>query len=173
MSSINSSSAYRVQGGVTTATEIAKQKPGFVTAATAEQVQELKLHDEQTQARAAAVAHYAEQNPSKIFGQVMVNGKVIATVYDSGSAETQQNIPGLKLTEEGNGLELARTRLKEISQAVKGQVIYSDFVPQQGPAPALAQETALPQVTARSLNQMARDMDWALMRSRMINGTKE
>lgn len=173
MSSINSTSIYRVHGSVTAVAEIAKHKPGFVTAATVEQVQEFKGHDEQIQARAAAVAHYAEQNPSKIFGQVMVNGEVIAAVYDSGSAETEQNIAGLKLTEEGNGLELARLRLNEITHAVKGQIIFSNFVPRQGPAPALVPETALLQVIARSLNQMAREMDWTLTRSRMINGTRE
>jgi hypothetical protein len=173
MTRIDSTSPYRVQGSVISVAELAKQKPGFVIAATPEQVEELKLHDEQSQAREAAVAQYAEQNPSKIFGQVLVRGEVIATVYDSGSAETQQDIDGLQLTEEGSGLELARTRLGEIMQAVKGQVIYSNFVARQGPAPAVMQEAALPQVTARSLNQMAREMDWALMRSRMINGASE
>lgn len=171
MSTINASSAYRVQGNVMKIADIAKEKPGFVIPATEAQIQELKLHDEQTRQREAAVAQYAEQHPSKIFGQVIVNGEVIATVYDSGSAETQQQIAGLTLTEDGSGLDLARTRLDEITKAVKGQVIYSNFVPRPGPAPAVVPESALPQVTARNLNQMAREMDWALMRSSMINDT--
>lgn len=172
MSTINASSIYRVQGNVMKIADIAKEKPGFVIPATEEQIQELKLHDEQTRQREAAVAQYAEQHPSKMFGQVIVNGEVIATVYDSGSAETRQQIAGLKLTEDGSGLDLARTRLDEITKAVKGQVIYSNFVTRPGPASAVVSESALPQVTARSLNQMAREMDWALMRSRMIDDTK-
>lgn len=171
MATINASSAYRVQGTVMNVSEMAKQKPGFVMAATAEQVQELALHDQQIQQRAAAVAQQAQQQTSKIFGQVIVNGEVIATVYDTGSAQTQQDIAGLKLSDEGEGLALAQTRLDEITRAVKGQVIYSNFVPTNSPAPAVVQETALPKVTARSLNQMAREMDWALMRSRMIDDT--
>ncbi|MFK3738860.1 hypothetical protein [Massilia sp. TN1-12] len=131
MATINASSAYRVQGTVMNVSEMAKQKPGFVMAATAEQVQELARHDQQMQQRAAA--QQAQQQTSKIFGQVIVNGEVIATVYDSGSAQTQQDIAGLKLSEEGEGLTLAQTRLDEITRAVKGQVIYSNFVPPKGP----------------------------------------
>lgn len=168
MSTINANGAYRLQSNAVGIAELAKQKNGFVIAATPEQVAELKLHDEQKMVRAEAVKQYAEQNPSKIFGQVVVNGEVIATVYDSGSARTERNIDGLQLTDEGSGAELAQKRLNEIVQASKGQIIYSNFVPPSGPAPAVVPDAALPQVTARSLNQMASEMEAALVRSRMV-----
>lgn len=172
MSTINSTGAYRLQGNAIGIAELAKQKPGLVIPATPEQVAELKMHDEQNMARAEAVRQYAEKNPSKIFGQVVVNGEVIATVYDSGSARTERNIDGLKLTNDGSGTELAQKRLHEIVQASKGRVIYSNFVSPPGPAPAVVPDNvALPQVTARSMNQMAREMEAALVRSRMVYNT--
>lgn len=172
MSTINSTGTYRLQGNAIGIAELAKQKPGLVIPATPEQVAELKRHDEQKTVRAEAVRQYAEKNPSKIFGQVVVNGEVIATVYDSGSARTERNIDGLKLTNDGGGTELAQKRLHEIVQASKGQIIYANFVSPSGPAPAVvANDAALPQITARGLNQMAREMEAALVRSRMIYNT--
>nr|WP_314540895.1 hypothetical protein [uncultured Massilia sp.] len=94
MSSINSTSPYRVQGPVTKIADIAKQKPGLVTAATAEQIQELQSRGGQRQEHQAL-------------------------------------------------------------------------------APAAVEVNALPQFTARSPNQMALEMDWAWMRSRMVGDTKE
>jgi hypothetical protein len=165
MSRIDSASPYRVQGPVTSFAKLAKTKPGFAIPATPEQIEELKLHEQQSQAREAAAVRYAEQHPDKIYAQVIVNGSVFATVYDSGSAGTQYAIPGL--SEDGSGLALAKKRLDEIVQAVQGRVVYDNFVPPLGPPPSTVPESALPQVTARNLADMARDMDRALARSRM------
>lgn len=165
MSRIDSAPPYRVEGPVTSIAELAKSKPGLVTQLSADQIAELKLHDEQAQAREAASQRYAEQNPSKIFAQVLVQGKVFATVWDSGSAGTQYAIPGLS---EGNaGVDLARRRVADIVKAVGGQVSYANFQAPAGPAPAVVPESALPKVTARGLNDMVQDMNWALTRSRM------
>lgn len=163
MSRIDTSSPYRVQGPVISFAELAKTKPGLVIPMPPEQMEELKLHDQQTQAREAAAASYAAQHPDKIYAQVIVNGSVFATVYDSGTAGTQYVIPGL--SEDGSGLELAKKRLGEIVRAVKGQVVYDNFVPPLGPAPSTLPESALPQVSARGLADMAHEL--ALARSRM------
>jgi hypothetical protein len=82
MSRIDSPPSFRVQGEVTSLGKMAKEKPGFAIAATAGQIAELTLHEEQTQAREAAAVRYADQNPDKIYAQVVVEGKVMATVYD-------------------------------------------------------------------------------------------
>lgn len=168
MSRIDPPSPYRIQGPVTSIAELAKSKPGMVTAFTAEQVAEFKLHNEQMQAREAASQAYAEQNPSKIFAQVRVRGEVVATVWDSGSAGTQH---AMSLSEGPAGLRLARTRLAEIVKEVGGQVSYSNFEVPPGPAPAVVPESALPRVTARALNELLQEMRWEVERARM--GTDE
>ena len=168
MTRIDSTSSYRVQGPVISIAELAKTKPGFVIPASPEQIAELKLHEEQMQAREAAVARYAEQHPSSIYAQVIVDGKVFATVYDSGFTSTEYAIAGL--SEDYAGLGLAKRRLGEIVKAVDGQIVYSGFQPPPGPAPSTMSEEAeraLPKVTARGLSQIMQDMDWALARSRM------
>jgi hypothetical protein len=167
MSRIDSTPSFRVQGEVTSLGKLAKEKPGFAIPATAEQIAELTLHEEQTEAREAAAARHAEQNPDKIYAQVVVEGKIMATVYDSGFAATGQSIPGLKLSEDGQGLALAKTRLDEIIKAMPGKVIYSNFVPQMKAPSSGIPESSLPKVTARSLSEMAQEMSWNLARARM------
>lgn len=171
MSSIDSTKSFPVYGTVISIAELAKTKPGLIRAASAEQIAELSLYEQQVQAREAATARYAQEHPDHIYAQVVVNGEVMATVYDSGIAGTVQNIPGLKLTENGQGLDLAKTRLAEIMRAIPGQVIYDHFVQPPGPAPSSnIPESAIPKVTARSLSQMLNDMDWDLARARMASG---
>ena len=167
MSSIPSSSAYRVLGPVISVAEFAKTRPGMVIAATPEQIEELKLHDEQVQARTDAINRYAEQHPDKVFAQVIVNNQMVATVYDSGSSLTLNPISGL--TEHGSGLDLAKARLADFKRELGGRVIYSDFLPapaSSAPIPESVERT-LPKVTARSLNGMADSMSWLVARSRM------
>jgi hypothetical protein len=170
MSSIGSSTSFRFEGQVISIAELAKTKPGLIRAATPEQIAELSLYEKQTQEREAAVNRYAREHPDHIYAQVMVNGEVAATVYDSGIAGTVQNIPGLKLTEDGQGLDLAKTRLAEIMRAIPGKVIYDHFVEPPGPAPSSnIPDWAIPKVTARNLSQMLQDMDWSAARTRMAN----
>jgi hypothetical protein len=167
MSRIDSSNPYRVQGPVTSIAELAKNKPGFVVPATAAQIDELQSHQAQSEAREAAGARQTAQNADPIYAQVVLDGEVVATVYASGIAATQQTIPGLKLTEDGQGKALAKTRLDEIMKAIPGAAIYDNFVrPASAPSSAIA-EAAPPTVTARGLNDMVRDLDWDLARSRM------
>jgi hypothetical protein len=167
MSRIDSKPSFRVQGEVTSLGKMAKEKPGFAIPATAGQVAELKLYEEQTQAREAAAVRHADQNSDKIYAQIVVEGKVMATVYDSGFTATEQSVPGLKLTEDGQGLALAKTRLDELMKAMPGTVIYGDFVPQLHAPSSGIPESSLPKVTARSLGEMAQEMSWNHARARM------
>ena len=166
MTSINSSKSLPVFGTVISIAELAKTKPGMIRAATAEQIAEMSLYEKQVQERAAAVDRYARDHPDHIYAQVVDNGEVVATVYDSGIAGTVHNIPGLKLTENGQGLDLAKTRLAEIMRAIPGKVIYDHFVVPDGPAPSSnIPESAIPKVTARSLSQILQDTSWNLQRA--------
>jgi len=167
MSRIDSANPYRVQGNIMSMAELAKNKPGFAVQATPEQIEELALHDQQVAARQAAVAQYAAEHPDQIYAQVVAQGKVVATVYDSGITVVTHNAPGLTLSENGDGLALAKTRLAELMQAIPGKAIYSGFTAPPMPPSSNIPESALPAVTARDLVEMARQMDWQLARARM------
>ena len=124
MSSINSTSQYRVQGTVISIAEMAKSRPGMVRQATDEQIAEHKAWEEQSQLRREAVDRYAKAHPNPVVGQVLVNGEVFATVFSPGGYATAHAMPGLSEAD----LSPA-DRLAEIARAVKGEIIYSDFLP--------------------------------------------
>ncbi|KQV82324.1 hypothetical protein ASD15_09785 [Massilia sp. Root351] len=168
MSRIESSNSFRVQGPVASIADLAKDKPGFVLPATPEQVAELQLREAQMQAREAAAVRHARDNPDRVYAQIVTNGEVVATVYASGAAGTVHKL-GVKLTQDGYGLPLATTRLAELSKATGGEIVYA-----KGPvaAPAPLMESDLPQVTARGLNDMVQDFEWALARARMEGGAE-
>jgi hypothetical protein len=165
MSNINATGAYRLTGTAISISSLEKNKPGMVIKATDEQIAEMKLHEEQVQARETANKHYAEQHPDKVYGQVVVDGKLFATVYDSGVASTPYQIPGL--SDEGFGTELAQTRLSEIAKAANGKIIHSNFFPDAGGSFRGAPESKLPPITARSLIDFTRELSWARERSQM------
>lgn len=137
--------------------------------ATEEQIKEIKLWETQRQAREEANRTYALQHPDKVYGQVVVEGKLFATVYDSGVAGTPYP---MQMTEDGFGISLAETRLSEIAKAAKGTIIYSDFFPDTGGSFRGAPEALLPPITARSLTEIVREMSWGLERSRMEAASK-
>lgn len=170
MSRIDSANPYRVHGNVMSMAELAKNKPGLAVQATPEQIEELALHDQQVAARQAAVARYAAGHPDQIYAQVVAQGKVVATVYDSGITVLTRDAPGLALSENGEGLALAKNRLAELMQAIPGKAIYSGFMAPPMPPSSNIPESALPAVTARGLVEMARQMDWNLARARMTLG---
>lgn len=159
--------SYRVQGTIISFAELAKKKPDIAVAATTAQIDELELHGKQVAAREAAGAHYAARHPDQIHAQIVADGKVVATVYRSGTTVTQRDISGLELSETGQGVALAQTRLAELLQAVPGKVIYSDFQAPPMPPSSNLPDPAVPAVTARGLTDMVRDMDWSLARARM------
>lgn len=139
---------YKIEGPVVRLTDVLERNGGQgVIRATPEQVAEMALYEQQTQAREAAAARYAASHPDQVYGQVVVGGKLFATVYESGSATTPY---AMRMTENGAGTALARTRLAEIAQAAGGQVIYDHFFPTPGATGAVVPESVLPPVTARS-----------------------
>lgn len=153
MSSINSTCQYRVQGAVISIAEMAKNRPGMVRKATDEQIAEHKVWEEQSRLRAEAVEHYAKKNPNPVAGQVLVDGKLFATVFSPGGYAMAHAMAGLSEAD----LSPA-DRLAEIARAVKGEIIYSDFLPAWGggnwngfstiPDEVMA---TMPKVTARPL----------------------
>jgi hypothetical protein len=105
-----------------------------------------------------------EEHPDKVYGQVVVNGKVFATVYDSGGATTERTIPGLSA--DGAGISLAKTRLNEIAKAVHGQIRYSNFLPHMGGSFARGVENPALEVARRRVEALQHAMfeDWARTR---------
>lgn len=94
MSSIDSASPYRVQGPATSFGELAKTTPTTATAMPEEFVAELKLHEEQVEARNRARFAYVRENPDQIYAQVSLDGKVVATVYESGITSLERGAYG-------------------------------------------------------------------------------
>lgn len=178
MTSIPSANPYRVLGPVISVAELAKTRPGMVIPATQAEISQEKLYHEQFQARLDAIGHYTEQHPDKVYAQVIVDSKVVAAVYESGSAYTRDPIS--KLTENGSGLDLAKKRLEDILREVKGKVIYSDFLPSPGRGGAAIPDSVfatfpkvtahLPTPPARQVNEFGEDLSWLLARSRMAAG---
>lgn len=165
--SIGSANQFRVQGPVISLMESAKSKPGLVRQMTEAQIKEDKLYQEQTRLREEAMTRYAMAHLDKIYGQVVVDGKLFATVYDSGSAATRSMVP---MTDNGSGEELARVRLADIARAVKGEIRYSNFLPDfggQGCTIPDAVAATFPQVTARPFGGFLEELEAAADQARM------
>lgn len=177
MSRIESSTSFRIQGPVTSIGQMVEQKQ-MVAFKLPEHLQaELALHDQQVEARLEANRAAAAANPDKVFAQIVKNGQVVAMVYDSGTAFTQQNMPGLKLTEDFAGQSLADRRLAELMSAVPGTVIYDNFLPLPGQTSASdiksssrVDQSLLPKVTARGLGDMTEEIAAARDAAMMVAG---
>ncbi len=170
MSRIDSGNPYRVQGPITSFSELAKKNPDMVFKMPDELVAEAKLHDEQMAARLEAGRLYAEQHPDKIHAQITMGGKTVATIYDSGVTRLEREAYGAQLTIDGEGLALADARIADILKAVPGAVKYGDFTDPGRLSARGAPESVLPKVTARSLMQIMQDLDWKLARARIDEG---
>lgn len=170
MSRIDSGNPYRVQGTITSFSELAKKNPDMVFKMPDELVAEARLHDEQMAARLEAGRLYADQHPDKIYAQITVGGKMVATIYDSGVTHLEREAYGAQLTNDGEGLALADARIADILKTVSGEVKYGDFTDPGGRSARAAPESALPKVTARSLMQIMQDLDWKLARARIDEG---
>jgi hypothetical protein len=69
----------------------------------------------------------ADNAPENTYAQVKVNGKVVATLYNSGGSETS-NAVGAKLGDllmnpSGSGPQLAQSRAEAIAKALGGTVV--------------------------------------------------
>lgn len=148
----HTASTLRVEGPVHRFEDIVKSKgePLIAVKMTEDQVNELKLREQQELARQIVNFNYAKAHQYQPVGQVLVNGELVATVTDAGSVELPHAIPGLS----EQPLSPAE-RLAEIARAVKGKIIYSDFLPTMGGwiGPG-APELMLPPLTARSMREI-------------------
>ncbi len=68
-------------------------------------------------------------NPDTVYATVKVNGKVVATLYNSGASVTSnsdhtklKNLPSMGDTETATGPELAQKRAEEIAKALGGTI---------------------------------------------------
>jgi hypothetical protein len=120
---------YRIQGPVRTLTEALKDNPNaLVHRDTPEEKQAFKVMDEQ-QSRLED-AQRLPQKQEKIVGQVVANGEVVATVFESGAAITRNS---MALPDDAPaGPELAKARLSAIAKAAHGSIRRSDFLPMEG-----------------------------------------
>lgn len=147
--SVHPTSRYRVEGPVYSVEDLMKSRgrPLIAVKMTEAQVNEVKLREQQEAVREIVNFNYAKAHQYQPVGQVLVNGKLVATVFDAGSVESPHAIPGLS-NQDLNPAD----RLAEIAHAVKGEIIYSNFLPTMGGwgGPG-APESALPPLTARSL----------------------
>lgn len=127
---ISSTREYRIQGPTLSLSDVLKNSPNVVAhKETESEKQEFKLIEERQRLGEEEAQKDLQQNPNKIFGQVIVNGNVFATVYDSGGAETARNI---SMPNDGDGIALAKARLNAIAKSVNGTIKYSDFLPTFG-----------------------------------------
>ena len=178
MSSINFTSPYRVQGTVNSVAELVKAQncPG-IQKRTEAQINEGKAWEEQTRLRNEAVKRYADAHPNPIIGQVLVGGKVFATVFSPGGVEMAHALPGL------SDAQLSpEDRLAEIARAVRGEIKLSDFLPTLGGRySTIPDEVAatFPKVTARPLgghlemtSALEQEMQQAVERARMTRAAE-
>ena len=142
-----STDAYRVSGPVYRFSDMLEVSGKALVAVkmTDAQIAEAKLHDQQVAAREQANFSYAQSHQYQPVGQVFVNGKLVATVLDSGGYETSSAIPGLS-----EATLSPPERLSEIARAVNGKISYADFVATGSWSGPAAPEAMLPPLTARS-----------------------
>ncbi len=149
---VPSSRVYRVAGPVYRLEDLGKSKgePLITAQMTEAQINETRLRAQQDEARRAVNFDYAQAHPYKPVGQVIANGELVATVFDAGAIEAPHTLP--KLSQENLS---PADRLAEIARAVKGKIIYSDFLPTTDSwMGSSAPESMLPPVTARSLREI-------------------
>jgi hypothetical protein len=128
---------------------------------TEEETNELK--DAQGVARDEILLRYAQQHPAKVLGQVVVDGKLFATVYETGTTTAQNVIPGLP--DDGGGSRLAEARLAYIAKATGGEIIRSEFSPTPEGSYWDAPDSLLP--SASVVRGFAERLHDALMRSQI------
>lgn len=87
----------------------------------------LMEYEKEQQAYEEATYRYAQEHAAKIYAQVEVDGKVVATVYDNGV--TCSSYDGSKIlgTDGSAGLDVAKARLDEITRQTNGKIRYSKF----------------------------------------------
>lgn len=142
----------RITGPVYSLKELSEQKGSQVVMVkwTDAQIAEARLREQQDQQREQANAAYAWAHRDRPVGQVVADGKLVATVFDRGTFELPRNVANLSSA----SLD-PNQRLAEIAAATHGQIIHSNFLPTSGAwsGPG-APESELPPITARSMMEI-------------------
>jgi hypothetical protein len=126
----NAPREYRIQGPVRSLAEAVKENPNVVVHRdSAEETLAFNKAMAERQSRIEA-AQQAPATPEKIAGQVIANGEVVATVFESGIAITKNSMA--MPNDAPPGPELAKARLTAIAKAVQGSIRQSDFLPMEG-----------------------------------------
>lgn len=159
--SIGAVNPYRLQGGtLLSVEESARNNPGMLRKLTEAEIAAMR--------EAEAQMSSLQQMPvrqEKIYGQVLVDGQVFATVFESGSAQTAREIAGL--TNDGSGLSLASARLQEIAKAVGGEIRRADFLPTASNSQPAAQVSFGAGLAGRKLEEVLQSMSWDAVRPRL------
>ncbi len=151
---IDTTNHYKVNGPTYSLKALVDKNPDMLIASHAKRLQEDALWQTQLAERNDALQRHAKDYPAEIYGQITVNGKLVATVWDDGSAEMPGPIAGL--TNDGSQQEIAKARAREIAQALGGEIRYSNFLPLTGGGQNFSANKVplhildtLPKVTAR------------------------
>ena len=141
MSSVMTNPTFPVQGPVISIAEMIKNHPDM--AVSPAEIKEGKLFQEQLQQQQTAINRYIRDHPDPMTGQVVLDGKVVATVFSSGGTAIESAIAGLSQA----ALSPAE-RLAEIARLTGGEIRRTDFLPSSSKLPDDVM-VALPQITAR------------------------
>lgn len=154
MSTIDPTNRYKVNGPTVSLKALVDKNPDMLITSHAKRLQEDALWQTQMAERNEALQRHSKDYPAEIYGQITVNGKLVATVWDDGAAEMPGPIAGL--THDGNQQEIAKARVMEIAQALGGEIRYSNFLPVPGGGQRLSADKVpqhildtLPKVTVR------------------------
>jgi hypothetical protein len=159
--SIGAVNPYRLQGGtLLSAEESARNNPGMLRTLTEAEIAAMR----EAEAQMLRQQHMPVRQ-ERIYGQVLVDGQVFATVFESGSAQTAREIGGL--TNDGSGQSLASARLREIAKAVGGEIRRADFLPTASNGRPAAQVSSGAGLAGRRLDEMLQSMSWDSVRSRL------
>jgi hypothetical protein len=125
-----SGSGYRIDLSQTKALDISSAS---VRKLTDEEKAKFEKIREMLYAKPANLDELKDHVSQKPYAQVVVNGKVVATLYNSGAAETSnatyarvKNLSSMGEEEKSTGPELAQKRAEEIAKALGGSVVKSD-----------------------------------------------
>ena len=165
MTSIGSGAReYRIEGPVRTLADALKDRPdALVSRDTPAEYAAFTVPDEQ-QSRLEE-ARRPPQGQDRIAGQVVANGEVVATVFESGAAITRSSMA--LPADAPAGTDLAAARLGAIARSVQGSIRRSDFLPMAGvDLEGVAQPGAGLEAARRQVDETLQSILWRHTASR-------
>ncbi len=127
MNPIDINSGYKINGAVHAFKDVLAKKPEIYAGRSAATQEKYSNYIKQMEQRNEALSRLAQAYPAEIHGQVMVNGKLFATVWEDGAAEMSHDIGNI--SNDGEKQALANVRLRDIAKAVGGEIRYGNFQP--------------------------------------------